>query len=258
MKPREATVSSGKFFKAAGWIAALAAFFILLGASIADTRLKKCSRVYIKIDHDNGLFFVDEEDIRQTIQSYCSSDLEGIPLRNIRFTEIEEKLESNPYIREAEVYSSARGIVYVDVRQREPLLRVVNNSGVSYYLDANGVKIPPSSKFTARVVVATGNDENISDSAVVAQLLKLCSFISENEFWKAQFEQISVTNQGEFELAPKLANHIVRLGSTDDLEGKFQKLMIFYKEVLKNFDADNFRIINLKYKDQIICTKNFL
>jgi cell division protein FtsQ len=59
-------------------------------------------------------------------------------------------------------------------------------------------------------------------------------------------------------MVPKIGNHIIVLGSADDLENKFNKLMIFYNEVLKNFDADDFRIVNLKYKDQIVCSKNML
>jgi cell division protein FtsQ len=176
-------------------------------------------------------------------------------MRSVDFANIEEKLESVPYIQSAEVYASTKGAVHIDVQQREPLVRIVNNSGVSYYLDMNGHKMPLSSKFTARVVVATGNVENTDSLNVSDSLLKLCRFIEADKFWKAQFEQIYVTGEGEFELIPKLGNHVIRFGTTGEMEAKFEKLMVFYKEVLKNFDAEGYRIINLKFKDQIVCTK---
>ncbi len=57
-------------------------------------------------------------------------------------------------------------------------------------------------------------------------------------------------------MIPKLGNHIIKFGRVEEMDAKFHKLMIFYKEVLKNFDAEDYRIINLKFKDQIVCTKN--
>ncbi|HXH19946.1 MAG TPA: hypothetical protein VNJ07_12785 [Chitinophagales bacterium] len=258
MKTKESKFQFRTMLKAAGWTAAVAAFLAAMGASIAETQHKECSNLYIKIDHDTGLFFVDESDVTNTIKSYCSEDLHGMPLRSVDFSEVEERLESNPFVQNAEIFSSTKGALRVDVSQRQPLVRVVNNSGVSYYLDVNGTKIPASSKFTARVVVATGYIENQAHPAVLDELRTLCLFISKEAFWKAQFEQIYVTQSGEFELVPKLGNHIIRLGRANDLEAKFHKLMIFYKEVLKNFDADNYRIVNLKYDKQIVCTKNSL
>jgi len=242
--------------KTAGWIIAVGAFLAAMGASIAETQYKECSNLYIKIDHDTGLFFVDESEVMNTVKSYCSDDLQGVPMRNVDFTEVEERLESNPFVQNAEIFASAKGALRVEVSQRQPLVRVVNNSGVSYYLDVNGTKIPASSKFTARVVVATGYIENPDYPAVLDELKALCLFISNDRFWKAQFEQIYVTPSGEFELVPKLGNHIIQFGSVSEMEEKFHKLMIFYKEVLKNFDADDFRTINLKYRNQIVCTKN--
>jgi len=245
-----------KFLRMSGWILGALVFVIVLGATVADRNLRVCTGVYIKIDHESGLFFLDEADVKNAISGFYGSDLTGAPARSIDFAAIEENLESVPFIQNAEVYANGKGAVHVDVRQREPLVRIVNNSGVSYYLDVNGDKMPLSSKFTARVVVATGNVESADTSGVLKGLLDLCRFISADEFWKAQFEQIDVTANGEFELIPKLGNHIIRFGKAEEMEKKFHKLMIFYKEVLKNFDAENYRIINLKFNNQIVCTKN--
>ncbi len=245
-----------RFMKLSGWVAAVLIFVIVMGATIADSKERLCNNVYIKIDHENGLFFLNEEDINASLFSFYNQDLKGALMRSVDFADIEEKLEAIPFIQRAEIYTGMQGAVHVDVRQRQPLVRIVNNLGVSYYLDVNGEKMPLSSKFTARVVVATGSIENSDTSDVLSSLLKLCRYVSEDEFWKAQFEQINVTESGEFELIPKLGNHIIRFGKMEEMESKLHKLMIFYKEVLKNFDAEDYRIINLKFNDQIVCTKN--
>jgi cell division protein FtsQ len=245
-----------KSIRLAGWVIIVALFITGFSVSMTDGQNKSCNELSVQIDHEKGLFFIDEDDVAGTITGYCASDIKGLPLRGIGFREIEEKLESNPFVQNAEIYASPKGLIFVQVSQREPLVRVVNREGVSYYLDADGMKMPPSSKFTARVVVATGNVENADSSEVKNDLLGLCRFIAHDEFWKAQFEQIYVTETREFDLVPKLGNHIIRLGKAQDLEAKFNKLMIFYKEILKNYDSDGFRIVNLKFKDQVVCTKN--
>lgn len=244
-----------RLLKRSGWVAAVLIFVIVLSATVADSKMRECSNVYIKIDHEDGLFFLDEKDIQSSLLSFYNQDLKGLQMRSIDFVDIEEKLEAIPFVQRAEIYTGMQGTVHVDVRQRQPLVRIVNNSGVSYYLDVNGEKMPLSSKFTARVVVATGSIENSDSSGVFGSLLELCRFIAKDEFWKAQFEQIYVTESGEFELIPKLGNHIIKFGRMEEMDAKFHKLMIFYKEVLKNFDAEDYRIINLKFKDQIVCTK---
>jgi cell division protein FtsQ len=146
LKPEKSRLLDSRNLKKIGWIALTLIFFMLIGASIAEANLKEFSNLYIKIDYDKGLFFIDEEEIKRKINDYCHGELASQPLKKVDLAEIEERLEANPFIQQAEVYSSTKGAIHVDVRQREPLVRVVNNSGVSYYLDVNGLKIPTSSK----------------------------------------------------------------------------------------------------------------
>jgi cell division protein FtsQ len=122
--------------------------------------------------------------------------------------------------------------------------------------------MPLSSNFTARVPVASGNIsfqnnelDTVQDSQR-EQLFDLVEFIRADPFWKAQTEQIYVNDNNEIELIPKLENHVFLLGDVNDLEAEFRRMNIFYKEVLKNQKSDQFKIINVKFKNQIICSKN--
>ena len=251
---KEEKTSSSKMnriIKLAAWTLAALFFITIVGASVAENNVKECRDVSIKIDHHKGFFFIDENDADKAIKNFCGGLVYGKTFSTIDFGDIEKKLEQNPFISNAEIFSGVNGTLYVEIEQRVPVVRVVNRSGVSFYLDSNGEKIPLSPKFTARVVVATGD----IDPEIQADLMKLIKFISSDNFWKAQFEQIHVTADHEFELIPKLGNHYIWLGIADELEEKIKRLMIFYKEVLKNFSGDNYRIVNLKYKDQIVCTK---
>jgi cell division protein FtsQ len=82
--------------------------------------------------------------------------LEGTELGRLEVERMERVLEEDPFVLDAEAYIDQQNVLHVRITQREPLLRVLDNNGGNYYLDKNGVKMPPSKNFAARVLVATG------------------------------------------------------------------------------------------------------
>jgi cell division protein FtsQ len=86
-------------------------------------------------------------------------------------------------------------------------------------------------------------------------LYKIASYVDKHEFWKAQIEQIFVTRDNEFILIPKVGNHIILFGSAEEVDEKFEKLFVFYKEGLNRVGWNKYSSINIKYKGQVICKK---
>lgn len=234
---------------------------VLLVFAVKTQRMSTIQSLKVKIDYENGMYFVKESEIEKSINTLLKDSLLFISFQNLPIDSIERELEKNPYISNVEVYSNIMGSLIVRVKQRSPVLRVINKHGVSFYIDDNAQTMPLSSNFTARVPVASGNidfsnanDSNATDSQK-EQLFDLVQFIRANSFWKAQIEQIYINKDNDLELVPKLENHVFLLGSTENLEEKFRRMNIFYKEVLKNQKSDQFKIINVKFKNQIICSK---
>ena len=56
-------------------------------------------------------------------------------------------------------------------------------------------------------------------------------------------------------MIPRVGNHSVIIGDDSFLDDKFSKLFIFYREGLNKKGWNNYSSINLKYKDQVVCTK---
>jgi cell division protein FtsQ len=59
----------------------------------------------------------------------------------------------------------------------------------------------------------------------------------------------------DLELIPRVGNHTIILGNVSDLQEKFNKLMIFYKEAMPKVGWNKYKTLNLKYKNQIVCKK---
>jgi cell division protein FtsQ len=91
----------------------------------------------------------------------------------------------------------------------------------------------------------------------------LADFIRHHEFWNAQVQQVFVNASGEMELIPRVGNHTIVLGDLEggqagyekEMEEKFNKLFLFYREGLSKQGWDKYNTINLTFKDQIVCTK---
>lgn len=244
------------------WVGGTIGFVVITSAAISKQRSIACRKLHIQLDNDQGLFFVDEADVRKAFTKLCGQQPEGKPIKTLDLAKLEDELENNPFIEQANLYADIQGDLHVKVKQKEPLLRIINNNGVSFYIDKKGYKIPTSSKFTSRIPVATGHidptqvfEGRVADSTVLNELYRLALFIEKDPFRSALVEQVYVDERGEFEIIPMIGSHSILIGRSDDLEGKFRRLMIFYKEVLTNVEESQYRTVNVKYKDQIICTK---
>jgi cell division protein FtsQ len=224
----------------------------------------------INIDRSNEIYFIDEEDIRQQLRDRGDSVI-GQAMGKIDCAELENLINNNPAVLKSEVYKSIDGELNIEIKQRKPIVRIFNNKNEGYYLDEKGKMLPLSQKFTSRVLVANGNifesydkfyyfdfsktiqEDSIMKYTRLDELYLLSSFINNDPFWRSQIEQVYVDK--DFELIPKVGNHVIILGDTKDLKEKFDKLFVFYKEALPKSGWNKYSTINLKYKNQVICTK---
>lgn len=220
-----------------------------------------CDKVDISVDQENGMFFLDVDDIKNILVQQFGDSVKGDQLQKIDVGRIEKVLENDPYVHDAETWLDANGELHIKIVQKQPIARVINKYGVNYYINENANKIPISSKFTTRVPVVTGNiqegtyNSNMIETPVLKNVLKLTQFIHNNTFWNAQIEQVSVTNSGSFVLIPKLGDHKIEFGGISNMEEKFQKLEIFYEEGLSYAGWEKYETIKLDYKGQIVCVK---
>ena len=60
----------------------------------------------------------------------------------------------------------------------------------------------------------------------------------------------------EFEMVPVIGNHIVKLGNGENIEQKFNRLFIFYKQVLSRTGFDKYKTIDVRYAGQVVGGKS--
>ena len=67
----------------------------------------------------------------------------------VALKEIEQQLLRYPVIKTAQLYTVPQGKLYVEIDERDPMVRVQGER--AYYVDEFGVEIPLSNRYSARV-----------------------------------------------------------------------------------------------------------
>ena len=209
-----------------------------------------CKELRIDIVDTLNRYYFKENEIRNSINKAGLSPI-GKNFPAISLTAIENKLKENRLIRQAECYKTVDGTVRVKVYQRIPLLRIFSQRG-SYYVDEEGEKMPVPENFAAYLPVASGY---IEDEYATKQLYEFALFLQQDKFWNSQIKQIYVASNGDVELTPAVGNHQIILGKIENYKENLEKLRLFYEKGLSKVGWNKYSVINLKFKNQVVCTK---
>ena len=242
------------------WVVSLGGIIVLM----SFIEVKKAGVVCkdVKIFIPGNQYFIDKDQIDNILQ-LKSNTLIGRKLENINMHELENKLKANPFIEFAKVYADMDGIICIEISQRQPMLRIMNQYDQDFYVDQHGLKLPLSENFTANVLVANGLiDEPFSGkvdtlhTALAREVFKTADFIRKDSLWSAQIAQIYVNQNHEIELIPRVGSQRILLGNADSLATRFHNLKVFYKQALPQVGWDAYKLINIKYANQVIGVKN--
>lgn len=208
-----------------------------------------CKAVLVEIS-DTTLRFISKRNVIDAIENSGLNPV-GATMRDVQTDKIEKMLEKQPRIKQAECYKTPDAKIKIVVKQREPILRVMNN-GKGYYIDGDGKIMPTSLGFTAYVPVASGA---ISEKLAKNELYDFALFLKRNSFWNAQIEQIYVDYNEEVELIPRVGDQIIVLGKLDNYEYKLEKLLSVYKDGFNRTGWNKYRKVDLRFENQVVCTK---
>jgi cell division protein FtsQ len=241
------------------WVCIGGGMLSLLIAAIGKKKREDCTDYTIAIKGSGEKFFINADDIRKILKAGAGSELKGKKISEIDLKKLERLLRDNIWIRKAEMWFDNKNVLHVQIYEREPIARIFTNAGNSFYIDSSERKIPLSDRMSARVPVFTGfPDKNVystKDSLLFIDIKNIAAYISNDPFWKSQVAQINITAERNFELSPVVGNHLIKLGNGKDIEKKFNRLMIFYKQVLAQKGFDAYSTIDVQYFGQVVGTK---
>ena len=231
--------------------ASLLAYLVFAIVSLNPKAEKEmvCSGVRVEV-MDKLDQYIGEKEVMSMLDKAKVNPV-GASFSAINMEAIENTLKENRLIKRAECYKTVNGEVRIKVFQRTPILRVIANKG-NYYVDNEGEIMPVPNNFSAYLPIATGF---IEEEFAKKQLYEFTLFLQKDKFWNAQIEQIYVSPKQDIELTPRVGNHQIILGKIEDYQENLAKLKLFYEKGLNKVGWNKYSKINLKYKNQVVCTK---
>ncbi|SDW40593.1 cell division protein FtsQ/DivIB [Aequorivita viscosa] len=231
-------------------------FVVLLGLliflfSFSNKRneKRKLSKVEVEFVDTKTPFITHNTVNKLLIQNKL--DVKEVGKETLVLKEMENRLRENPMVRDAEVFISINGVLGARIEQRDPIGRVASsNTGLSYYLDTDGKKMPLSEVYSARVPLITGVAESNYDE-ITPFLIKL----REDDFMQRLVVGINRRSNGEIELELRKSDINVLFGKPQFIEKKFQNFKAFYKKTKQDSTLYEYEKVNLKFNNQVIATK---
>ncbi len=237
---------------------AVAGLFLLIAFSERKQSGVVCKDIVVDLENTNENHFLDEADVLRIIESTGQSII-GKNIDEINMRALEIKLESDKHISKAEIFGDVKGNLTINVNLRRPIARLVRSDGPDAYVAEDGQVMQTSEKYSARIVLVSGaivnpliekGDLYASDEG--KQLMDMIAFINKNQFWKAQIAQLDFNKAGKIFIYPQVTGQIVEFGLPENFETKFQKLMVFYKEILPQMGWTKYERVNVEYEGQVI------
>ncbi|WP_010419338.1 cell division protein FtsQ/DivIB [Anaerophaga thermohalophila] len=231
------------------WSLLLLYFPVMLGLVESHHQEVVCSEVEVNVLDSLQTRFINHEAIRNAVLMKFEGIL-GEPVNSLKLNEIEAFVEKHPAVRNCEVYNTIEGHLKIDLLQHYPLFRVFEDNR-SYYIDEDGNEMPLFDNFTARVMVVSGAIEGQME-----HLIYIARLFRNDPFWSAQMEQLYIKQNGDYVLVPRVGDHLILLGQPERIDEKLRNLRALYKQGLSPREWNNYQVINLKYKGQVLCSKN--
>ncbi|MBQ8722320.1 MAG: hypothetical protein IJY67_09315 [Paludibacteraceae bacterium] len=220
--------------------------FIAFIVPSADTQ--KCENIHLVVSDYDDFKFISDKDVSAQLQNsgvYPVGKLHS----EIDLTEIEQSLLKLNMVKSVKCYFATNGDVNVSVTQRVPVFRVMEGVG-SYYIDNERKRMSTSIKFSAYVPVVTGN---VNFEFATTNLYDFVVYLQSESRWRSAFTQIYVYPDNKVDLVPRVGDFVVKMGSLERYESKLEKLDKFLKVLPKYHSWDKYSVINLEFKDQVVC-----
>ncbi|MCL2098170.1 MAG: cell division protein FtsQ/DivIB [Bacteroidales bacterium] len=238
--------------------------YLIVSTGFADSKQQElvCSELRITVGNNLVKNFIDTADVKHILTSEGIKTT-GERICRINTYEIEQLLNSRSVIKNASAYTSVDGVLHIDVYQRRPIMRVQVAKGV-FYIDEHGYIFPSPREQATDIPLMTGTvpmnipvgfrGEIPNNETFLLQTYRLADYLDKSGFWLSQVKQLKVTNANNVRIIPYLGEHLIDMGSLDNFEYKFKKLRAFYSEVC-HADDSTYKRIDLRYGNQIVCTK---
>jgi cell division protein FtsQ len=257
-----------KIVKISFTIALVLAVIVLPAFTDMDHNGKTYREFVVEVLNPTDHSMITLEEIRELATGKFGT-IEGMAQGLVDLKELEEYIRRNPYVSSCEVFKTLDNVLVLKAFVREPLVRIINDDLQQYLLDRKGFMMPLKEGHPSHILIANGRISDrylaldktekpiwqLADTSQLRQIYPLAVAISRDEFLASFIEQIYVNDSLDIELVPRIGHHQIIAGDGENAAEKMENLKAFYQKVMNRMDWNTYRMINIKYKNQVVCSK---
>ena len=225
----------------------LAALFAVLGFAGTQAAERRVQSIEVNVKDAAQAEFLNG---RRIAEQLGTTRLEGELLGDVDLQSMVDHLETMGPCSHAEAYPTMDGTLHIDVWQRTPLLREHVNGGSDFYLDEEGKTMELDAYHTPHIPVM-----HVDRETQATMGYRFVKATEGDPFWDALTDQLSMNDQGELVLHPRLAGHHIVLGNDKDVQHKKRNLLAFYRAHIERGNLRTYQRIDLTYRDQVIAQR---
>lgn len=237
-----------KFLKYLLFLILIIGIGLLQSFSIRKNNAKKVSKSSVDFQGGNPYFLTENMVNKLLIQN--GESLTNQAKSKLDLHNLETIVTENPYVANASVFVSISGEFKTIIKEKRPIARIIARDS-SFYIDNKGVTMPLSPQYTPRVILVTG----LKNESDLKELTPFLRTIDQDDFLKQELIGVQKTNKNEVVMKVRSGDYTIEFGDLNDMDVKFNKLKAFYNKSFNQEVMSSYKNINLKYHNQVVCTK---
>ena len=218
----------------------------LFYSTISVNNLRDISKTDIYI-HDSSNLFITKDSIKSAVIEIITT--KNIHKSSVHLKALEFELNKIELVRKSDVFIDVNGTMVIDIEQRKPIARFIDNKS---YLDEDGLVMPKSKYYSARVPVIKGY-ANTQDQLDL--IYKLSNYIKDDKFLSQSATEIFIDSNSNFSIKLRDYRFKILIGQLNNLDLKIKNFKAFYINASANQILNKYSVINLQFDNQVVCVK---
>ena len=218
----------------------------LFYSTISVNNLRDISKTDIYI-HDSSNLFITKDSIKSAVIEIITT--KNIHKSSVHLKALEFELNKIELVRKSNVFIDVNGTIVIDIEQRKPIARFIDNKS---YLDEDGLVMPKSKYYSARVPVIKGYTNNLDQLDLI---YKLSNYIKDDKFLSQSATEILIDSNSNFSIKLRDYRFKILIGQLNNLDLKIKNFKAFYINASANQILNKYSVINLQFDNQVVCVK---
>lgn len=218
----------------------------LFYSTISVNNLRDISKTDIYI-HDSSNLFITKDSIKSAVIEIITT--KNIHKSSVHLKALEFELNKIELVKKSDVFIDVNGTMVIDIEQRKPIARFIDNKS---YLDEDGLVMPKSKYYSARVPVIKGYTNSQDQLDLI---YKLSNYIKDDKFLSQSATEILIDSNSNFSIKLRDYRFKILIGQLNNLDLKIKNFKAFYINASANQILNKYSVINLQFDNQVVCVK---